>query len=58
MKRILFILFIIPFIGFGQCDPSNLSAYTGTVNQVTLSWTGGSATSFQLKWRILGSTTA
>ena len=60
MKKSLLLLslFFNVLLSYSQCDPSNLIAYNETVNGATLSWTAPSATNFQIKWRILGTTTS
>ena len=60
MKKslLLLALFLNVLLSYSQCDPSNLIAYNETVNGATLSWTAPSASNFQIKWRILGTTTS
>jgi len=58
-KSLLTILFSISVIlSFGQCDPVNLTASNPTNNGALLSFTVPSANWYQVKWRILGSTTS
>ena len=46
------------FVSYSQCDPTNLIAYNETISGATLSWNAPSATNFQIKWRIHGSTSS
>jgi len=60
MKKYLLTIFFstIVLLGFGQCDPVNLTANNITNNGALLSFTVPNANWYQVKWRILGSTTS
>jgi hypothetical protein len=62
MRKLFTLLFtsflLSTSLAFSQCDPTNISVNNLTNNGALLSWTAPSSSNFQVKWRVLGSTSS